>query len=305
MKRDFLEITDLSGKELAALLELAAELKTARAANREERRLTGKSLAMIFEKPSTRTRISFEIAMFEQGGHALNLTPNDLQLGRGETIEDTARVISRFCSAIMMRTHEHERLERLAKGATVPVINGLSDYNHPCQILADLLTVKEIFGDVDGVKVAYVGDGNNVATSWIMATTRLDFELRLACPEGYEPAADVLKRAAGSGGPGKVSVLRDPTEAVAGAQVVYTDVWTSMGQESEGQRRLAAFEGYQISARLLEGAAPGVRVLHCLPAHWGEEIEEGLSADPRLAIFDQAENRLHAQKALLITLLNS
>jgi len=304
-KRDFLDLTDLSRAELLELLAHAGRLKAQRAAGKEKPLLGGKTLAMIFEKPSTRTRVSFELAAVEQGGRAIFLSPGDIQLGRGESIRDTAQVLSRYCHAIVLRTFGHQRLVELARCASVPVINGLSDLNHPCQILADLLTVKEIFGRVENLSVAYVGDGNNVAHSWVTATALLGLDLRIASPAGYEPPETVLREVARRRGPGSVQVLQDPKEAARGAHVLYTDVWTSMGQEEEAVRRRKAFAGYAITRALLDVADPKARVLHCLPAHWGEEIEAELEGDPRLAIFDEAENRLHAQKALLIKLLGA
>lgn len=302
-KRDLIALTDLTREEVLRLLSLAAELKADRAAGREKPRLSGKTLGMIFEKSSTRTRVSFEVAITDQGGRAIFLSHRDIQLGRGETIRDTAQVLSRYCHGLVLRTSGHERVIELARWSKVPVINGLSDYNHPCQILADLLTVQECFGRCEGLRVAYVGDGNNVATSWILATALLDIDLWIATPEGFEPDRRALDEAERIGGPGKVHVVRDPVEAASGAHVLYTDVWTSMGQEEEAERRRKAFQGYAITRELLSHADERVKVLHCLPAHWGEEIEAELEGDPRLVIFDEAENRLHAQKALLVELL--
>ncbi len=304
-KRDFLDLTDLSRTELLELLAHAARLKAQRAAGKEKPLLAGKTLAMIFEKPSTRTRLSFELAALEQGGRAIFLAPGDIQLGRGESIRDTAQVLSRYCHAILLRTFGHQRLVELARWASVPVINGLSDLNHPCQILADLLTVRELFGRCEDLSVAYVGDGNNVAHSWITATALLGLDLRIASPEGYDPPETVLREVTRRRGPGSVRLVRDPKEAARGAHVLYTDVWTSMGQEEEAPRRRQAFAGYAVTRSLLDVADSKARVLHCLPAHWGEEIEAELEGDPRLAIFDEAENRLHAQKALLIKLLGA
>lgn len=302
-KRDFIQLTDLSREELLGVIDLAITLKAERNAGQEKQRLAGKNLAMIFEKSSTRTRVSFELAIAEQGGRAIFLSKNDIQLGRGETVRDTAKVLSGYCHAIMLRTHGHERIVEMARAASIPVINGLSDYNHPCQIVADLMTIKECFGRCEKLSVAFIGDGNNVATSWIMATALLDLDLRIATPEGYAPPDSVLKEAARFSGPGRVTLTRSPQEAARGAHVLYTDVWTSMGQEEESERRLKAFKGYAITRELLKTADPAVKVLHCLPAHWGEEIEAELEGDPRLVFFQEAENRLHAQKALLIKLL--
>ena len=281
--RDFLRVADWSGEELTACLDLADRLK----AGTEERRLPGRTLGMIFQKPSTRTRVSFEAGMAQLGGSALYLSANDLQLGRGETIRDTGLVLARYLDAIMIRTFAQADVEELAEHADVPVINGLTDEHHPCQALADAMTIRERLGRLEGVRVAYVGDGNNVCVSLAEIADRLGMEFTAATPPGYEPPLD--------GG----RVTHDPREAAAGADVLYTDVWTSMGQEAEREERLAAFAGFQVNAALLGLAAPGAIVLHCLPAHYGEEITEEVAYGPASAIWDEAENRLHAQKALL------
>jgi ornithine carbamoyltransferase len=305
MKKDFLSILDLSAAELRRLVEDAVRLKKAHRAGRRSRALAGKTLGMLFTKPSTRTRLSFQAGMAQLGGTAIAIHPGEIQLQRGETLEDTARVVSRFLDGIVIRTFAHAEIEAWARSASIPVINGLSDWSHPCQILADLQTIREAKGSLERVKVAYVGDGNNVAHSWILAAGLLGIDFVLAAPKGYDPDPAVLRRAEAlwraRGLPPRV--VRDPAEAVAGADFLYTDVWTSMGQEKEARRRLRAFRGFQIDARLLARAKRDARVLHCLPAHRGEEIAAEVIDGPQSLVFDQAENRLHAQKALLIRLL--
>jgi ornithine carbamoyltransferase len=265
-----------------------------------ERPLAGKSLAMIFAKSSTRTRVSFEVGMAQLGGTALFLSSRDIQLGRGEPIKDTARVLSRYVDGIMIRTFAHEEVVELARHATVPVINGLTDKLHPCQVLADLLTVREEFGTWEGKVVAWVGDGNNVANSWLAAAALLRFELRLACPEGYEPDREIFQRAERAT---TVSIHEDPEEAVRGADVINTDVWASMGQEAEAGKRQLAFKGYTVDEDLMKLAAKHAILLHCLPAHRGEEVVEAVIEGPQSRVFQQAENRLHVQKALLVKLI--
>ncbi len=301
MKRDFISLYDYTPEELRWLLERAKWLKERSRRGESWRPLEGKTLAMIFEKPSTRTRVSFEVGMFQLGGHALYLSSQETQLGRGETIADTARVLSRYVDAIMIRTFEHTKVEELARFATVPVINGLSDLLHPCQVLSDIFTVWEKLGRYEGVRVAYVGDGNNVANSWINGALRMGMELRIACPRGYEPDGEILKRALREGA--RVTVSSDPKEALKGAEVLYTDVWASMGQESEREERLRVFRPYQINRELLEFAEQEVLIMHCLPAHRGEEITDEVIDGPHSVVFDQAENRLHVQKAILEFLL--
>jgi len=296
-KRDFLAIDDLSRDELLALLELAGRMKRG---EYDERPLAGKSLAMIFTKSSTRTRVSFEVGAAQLGGTALFLSSRDIQLGRGEPIRDTARVLSRYVDGIMIRTFDHADVEELARFATVPIINGLTDYNHPCQILADLQTVQEEFGDLGGRTVAWIGDGNNMAHSWIEAAGVLGFELRIACPAGYEPSAQLLSSWAGRA---KILVTHSPLEAAKGADVVTTDVWASMGQEAEQELRAQAFAGFKVDAGLMAEAHPRAIFLHCLPAHRGEEVTEQVLEGPQSRIFDEAENRLHAQKALMAMLM--
>ena len=296
--RHFLAIPDLTRAELYELLALARDLKSGA---RSDRPLGGRTLAMIFAKSSTRTRVSFEVGMFQLGGHALFLSARDIQLGRGEPIRDTARVLSRYVDGIMIRTFDHDDVTELAKHASVPVINGLTDLLHPCQVLADLMTAQEQLGeDLAGRRVAWIGDGNNMANSWLNAAGRLGFEVRVACPEGYEPDAITLQRARAAT---TVRLTRDPAEAVEGAHVVSTDVWASMGQEEEAAQRAEAFAGFQVDAALMERADPAAIFLHCLPAHRGEEVTEEVFEGPQSFVFEEAENRLHVQKALLIRLL--
>ena len=298
MTRHFLTMDSVTAEELAALLDKADAMKAARASSET---LAGRSVAMIFEKPSTRTRISFEVAITELGATPVVLNAGDLQLGRGETIEDTARVLSRYCHAVVVRTFEQDRLERLARAGQIPVINALSDLEHPCQALADLQTVREQLGAPAGKTLVYVGDGNNVAHSLLLAGALAGMNVVIASPPGYEPIPQMVKRAeslAESSG-GSVAVMTDAAEAVAGADVVYTDVWASMGQEREAEERRLIFAPYQLNATLLEQAAPHAIVMHCLPAHRGEEITDDVFEGEHSVVWDQAENRLHAQKALL------
>lgn len=302
MKKDFLRILDLSGGELLALLGEGRKWKKRGGRRSAPRPLEGKTLAMIFQKASTRTRVSFEAGMGRLGGHALFLSPNDTQISRGEPVRDTARVLSRYVDAVMIRTFMQETVEELAAHATVPVINGLTDLHHPCQVLADLMTAQERGFNLRRMKVAFIGDGNNVANSWVEAAFLLGFSLRLACPKGFEPDARVLREASATG-KGDVRVVRDPAEAAKGAEILYTDVWTSMGQEKERRRRLAAFRGYRIDDNLLRKAGKGAIVMHCLPAHRGEEITDDVMEGPQSAVFDEAENRMHIQMALLTRLI--
>ena len=296
-KRDFLAVTDLSKAEILELFRVARELKLDEKAVKP---LAGKTLAMIFAKSSTRTRISFESGMYQLGGHALFLSSRDLQLGRGEPIKDTARVMSRYVDGIMIRTFAHSDVEELAEHATVPVINGLTDLLHPCQVLADMFTIEEALGGLEDRVVAWVGDGNNMANSWLNAAATVKFELRLACPKGYEPNREILETAMGKT---RIQITEDPEEAVKGAHVVNTDVWASMGQEDESEVRAEAFEGYVIDRKLMRLADEDAIFLHCLPAHRGEEVEAEVFEGPQSRVFDQAENRLHVQKALLVKLL--
>ncbi|MGH2826956.1 MAG: ornithine carbamoyltransferase [Actinomycetota bacterium] len=303
-ERDYLSVDDVSVEELDDLLSEAAKMKSR--PSRYENVLAGKQIAMIFEKPSTRTRVSFEAGINSLGGSAIVLRADELQLGRGETIEDTGRVLSRYVDAIVVRTFEQARLDRLAAGASVPVVNALSDRSHPCQALADLLTIQEQRGKkLKGTSLAYIGDGNNVTHSLLLAGAKMGMEVRVATPEDYAPAPEEVERAkeiaAHTGG--KVIVTDFVPEAAGGAQVLYTDVWTSMGQEAETEARLKIFEPYQISAEVVAMAASDVIVMHCLPAHRGEEIAAEVMDGDRAVVWDQAENRLHTQKALLASLL--
>ncbi|MEO7366542.1 MAG: ornithine carbamoyltransferase [Gemmatimonadaceae bacterium] len=291
--RDFLEIPDYSKEELLGLFDLAERMRTG---EYKEKPLAGKSLAMIFMKSSTRTRVSFEVGTWQLGGHALFLSPRDVQLGRGEPVADTARVLSRYVDGIMIRTFAHTEVEELAKYSTVPVINGLTDLLHPCQIIADVLTIRQHLGGTDGKKVAWIGDGNNMANSWINAAYRLEFDLTLACPEGYDPDAEILKRAQSVA---NVRVVRDPIEAAEGADVINTDVWASMGQEDEQAIREKAFEGYIVDGALMKRAKSEAIFLHCLPSHRGEEVAAEVIDGPQSVVWDEAENRLHAQKAIM------
>jgi ornithine carbamoyltransferase len=293
--RHFTRVADFSREELELVLDAATRVKeTPRG---EQQVLPGRALGMIFQKPSTRTRVSFEVGIAQLGGHALYLRSDDLQLGRGETIRDTATVLSRYLDAIMIRTFAQSDVEELAANASIPVINGLTDSAHPCQALADVLTIRERLGRIEGVRVAYLGDGNNVCSSLMVAVARLGGSFVAATPEGYEPDEQALAIARESGA--QVDVTQDPEEAVRGADILYTDVWTSMGQDEERERRLRDLDGYGITADLVEKAGEGAIVLHCLPAHYGEEITEDVLYGPQSAVWDQAENRLHAQKALL------
>ena len=295
--RDFLQIPDFSAKELEKLFALAEKM---RAGGYTKKPLAGKSLAMIFMKSSTRTRVSFEVGAWQLGGHALFLSPRDVQLGRGEPIADTARVLSRYVDGIMIRTFAHSEIEELAKYADVPIINGLTDLVHPCQVLADLLTVRQFLGGYKGKRIAWIGDGNNMANSWINAAYVLGFELTLACPEGYDPDAAILKRAQSKA---KVRVVRDPAEAAEKSDVVNTDVWASMGQEEEQAIREKAFKGYKVDGALMRRANKDAIFLHCLPAHRGEEVAVEVIDGPQSRVWDEAENRLHIQKAIMAVLM--
>lgn len=297
--RHFLAIPDFTREELVETLDLAARMKSG---EYREKPLAGKTLAMIFAKSSTRTRVSFEVGTYQLGGHALFLSSRDIQLGRGEPIRDTARVLSRYVDGIMIRTFAQQDVADLAEFGSVPVINGLTDLLHPCQIMADLQTIRENFGpDLSDVKVAWVGDGNNMANSWLNAAYMLGFELRLACPAGYQPDAEILERARGAA---NIVLTHDPTVAVEGADVVNTDVWTSMGQEEETVKRLEDFAGYCVTEEMMETASGRAIFLHCLPAHRGEEVTDGVIEGPRSRVFDEAENRLHVQKAIMAMLMS-
>lgn len=305
MKRDLLTLDDLTRSELASVLHTAARLKDYLKRGIPHRYLEGRTLGMIFKKPSSRTRVSFEVGMFQLGGLALFLNDQDLGLGVRESVADIGRLFSRYLDGIVIRTFDQAEVEELARYATIPVINGLTDLHHPCQILADLLTIQEKFGRCEGVKVAWVGDGNNVANSWLQGAAKVGMHLALACPRGYWPLPDLLRKtqeeAAANGG--SIEIMEDPFQAVKGADVVYTDVWVSMGQEAERRWRLEVFQPYQVNQALLNAAKPSTLVMHCLPAHRGEEITADVIDGPRSIVFDHAENRLHTQKAILHFLL--
>lgn len=303
MKRDFLSIYDLDRGGFEAIFEKAGKVKSLLKENISYTPLSGKTLGMIFEKSSTRTRISFEVGIYQLGGTALFLSSRDTQLGRGENISDTAKVMSRYLDAVVIRTYSQSFVEEFAKFATIPVINGLTDEQHPCQIVSDLFTIREKRGSYEGLKVAYVGDGNNVANSWIDAAARLPLHLSLACPEKYEPDAKILERGSNKAHLG-ISVHRDPLDAVLNADVIYTDVWTSMGQEAEKEERTKVFKAYQVNNELLARAHKDVIVMHCLPAHRGEEITDDVIDGPHSVVIDQAENRLHVQKAIMEILIS-
>jgi ornithine carbamoyltransferase len=300
--RSFTRVADWSRDDLLSVLDLADDLKQRQQRREEHHLLPGRTLAMIFQKPSTRTRVSFEVGMTQLGGHALYLAAGDLQLGRGETLRDTATVLSRYVDGIMIRTFDQADVEELARHASIPVINGLTDISHPCQALADVMTIRERLGRIEGARVAYLGDGNNVCASLMVACAKLGASFVAASPEGYEvwPEAVELAREAG----GEVELTHDPREAAAGADVLYTDVWTSMGQEEERERRLRDLAGFGIDEALVGLANDDAIVLHCLPAHYGEEITEEVLYGPRSAVWDEAENRLHAQKALLALVIS-
>jgi len=297
MPRHFLAIPDFSTEELYAVLRQAADMKAGRDTSRP---LDGKTVALIFEKSSTRTRVSFEVGVFQLGGHALFLSSRDIQLGRGEPLKDTSRVLSRYIDMMMVRTFGHDRILELADYSNVPVINGLTDLLHPCQIIADLLTVQENFGeDLKPRKIAWIGDGNNMANSWLNAAYRFGFDLRLACPEGYQPDPEILEQARTNA---NILLTTDPREAAEGAEVINTDVWTSMGQEAETEARMKAFQGYYVDSALMSRAKSDAIFLHCLPAHRGEEVADEVIEGPQSRVFDEAENRLHVQKAIMAAL---
>lgn len=298
--RHFLTLNDLTPAELKTLIQRAMELKSAHRANRDPKPCAGKVLGMVFEKASTRTRVSFEAGMAQLGGSAIFLSPNDTQLGRGEPVEDTARVLSRMVDILMVRTFEHEKLERFASYADVPVINALTDSFHPCQLLADIQTFVEHRGDMAGKTVAWVGDGNNMTHSYINAAAMLDFRMQIACPAGYEPDPELVSKHSD-----RVTLTGSPEAAVTGADLVVTDTWASMGQEDEKSSRLKAFAGYQVDHQLMAGARADALFMHCLPAYRGMEVSAELIEDPaHSVVWDEAENRLHAQKALIEFLLS-
>ncbi|MFA7198163.1 MAG: ornithine carbamoyltransferase [Methanoculleus sp.] len=301
MKKDFLSICDIDEYELESIIADAVHLKRLKSIGTAHEFLKGKSLGMIFEKASTRTRVSFEVGMTDLGGHALFLNPQDMQLGRGEEIRDTARALARYLDAVMIRAYSHATIEEFARYSTVPVVNGLSDRLHPCQVLADIMTLSERFGDLHDLKLAWIGDGNNVCNSWILSSTLTGMEITVASPPGYQPKDEVIDRARAAGG--RINVVTDPEEAVRDADVLYTDIWVSMGDEQERAERLRTLKDYTIDSRLLRHAPSDALVMHCLPAHRGEEITDEVIEGPQSIVWDQAENRLHAQKALLLRLL--
>lgn len=301
MKRDLLTLCDLSRAELDDILHLARQLKSDWKQGRPHPLLPGRVLAMIFEKPSLRTHVTFEVGMFQLGGHAIYLTPADIQLGKRETVADAARNLDRWVDVIMARVYDHHTLEELARWAQVPVVNGLSDRFHPCQVLSDCFTLLERGSNLAALRIAFIGDGNNMAHSWINAAARFGFELVVACPRGYEPDERVVTRARAEGA--RVSVGNDPTQAANDADVIYTDTWTSMGQEAEAEHRRRVFRDYQVNAELVRLAKSTAVVMHCLPAHRGEEITDEVIDGPQSIVFDQAENRLHVQKAVLVWLV--
>ncbi len=301
MKRDLLEITDLSREEIRWLIDWARRLKDQQRRAISYRPLVGKTLGLLFEKPSTRTRVSFQTGMYQLGGDVVFMSPQELQLGRGETVEDTARVLSRYLDVLALRTYSHSTIEIFARHASIPVINALSDKFHPCQVLADLMTIQEVFPELEDTKVVFVGDGNNVASSWVNLAIRIPIRLTLAVPPGYEPPADLIEQAKRSGA--RVEILHDPLEAVDGAHVVYTDVWVSMGQDRERRERIRIFTPYRVTPSLMSMAHPSAIFMHCLPAHRGEEVVDEVIDGSQSVVWEQAENRLHLQKALLLFLL--
>ncbi|TMA64886.1 MAG: ornithine carbamoyltransferase [Deltaproteobacteria bacterium] len=300
MKRDLLRLSDLATGEIETIFTVAARLKSELRTGRPHPLLAGRTLAMIFEKPSLRTRVTFEVGMVQLGGAAIHLAPGDIRLGERESAGDIARNLERWVDLVMARTFLHQSVVDLAAGARVPVINGLSDLHHPCQVLSDCFTLLEHRGRLAGLRVAFIGDGNNVVHSWMDAAARLGLEFVLACPPGYEPDAAITTGAAA-----RVTVMHDAEAAARGADVLYTDVWTSMGQETEAKARRRAFRPYQLNASLVARAKPDVLVMHCLPAHRGEEITDEVIDGPRSVVFDQAENRLHVQKAIMVWLLGA
>lgn len=304
MKRDLLKILDLTGEEINEILDVADQMKYSQKHGIAHDYLKGKVLAMIFEKNSTRTRVSFETGIYQLGGHAIFLSGKDSQIGRGEPIEDTARVLDRYCDGIMIRTYGQDEVEELAKYSSVPVINGLTDFAHPCQVLADLMTIRERMARLEGLKLCFIGDGNNMANSLIVGGLKCGMNVSVACPEGYDPDPKVLEYAATVEN-ASFELVRDPKKAAEKADVVITDVWASMGQEEEAQKRRIAFEGvYQVNEELMTLTNPGCMVQHCLPAHRGEEITAEVFEAHADEIFDEAENRLHAQKAVMYLLMS-
>jgi ornithine carbamoyltransferase len=306
-KKDLVSVEDLTKEEIDLILNISEMIRIKHRNSELFVPLLGKALAMIFRKPSTRTRVSFEIAMFQLGGAAIYMSPNEIQLGRGESIADTARVLSRYVNGIMIRTFDHKEVIELAENASIPVINGLTDFSHPCQIIADLLTIKDRKKTLKGVTIAYIGDGNNVCNSWLFAAPKMEMNIRVASPAGYEPAKDMVKKAEELSKAAKTQVVitGSPQEAARDADVIYTDVWTSMGQEAESQKRIKDFQGFQINQGLVKLAKKDCIVMHCLPAHRGEEITDEVMDGPSSVVFDEAENRLHAQKGILALLMQN
>ncbi len=302
MNKDFLSIADLTRNEIFAIFDRTRELKEKQQRGEPHRWLQGKSLAMIFQKPSARTRVSFEVGMFQLGGHALYLAPADIGIGKREAVSDIARVLSRYVDLIMARLFGHADIEELARHASVPVINGLTDLLHPCQVMGDAFTIIEKRGRLEGTKIAWIGDGNNVAHSWLNLASRIPLKLDLAIPEGYDPDSEILDRSR-QAGVSEIRIVRDPFEAAAEADVIYTDVWASMGQEAEAEQRRQTFRPFQVNQALLEKARPEAIVMHCLPAHRGEEITDEVIDGPHSVVFDEAENRLHVQKAIMVELM--
>jgi len=302
VKKDFLAITDLSSEEINDMFTLASDLKKKTKSGKKHHVLNGQTLAMIFQKPSARTRVSFEVGMFQLGGHALYLSPNDIGLGKRESVADIARVFSRYNDGIMARVFSHNDVLELGQYASVPVINGLSDLLHPCQVMGDMLTILEHRGGLDGLKLTYIGDGNNLANSWLNMASRIPMQLHLAIPEGFDPDKEILSKVKDSNC-SEIKMFRDPKEAVQGVDVIYTDVWASMGQESEAEKRKKIFQEYQVNNQLLKNAATDVKVMHCLPAHRGDEITDEVMDGPHSIVFDEAENRLHIQKAIMVSLM--
>ncbi len=303
MKKDFVTIADWSTEEIVQTFDLARELKARFKAGEVYHPLKGKTLAMVFQKPSNRTRVSFEVGMYQLGGHALYLGPAEIGLGKRESVPDVAQVLARYVDGIMARVFDHDHVEQLADWASVPVINGLSDLVHPCQVMGDMLTIIEHRGRFEGVHVAWVGDGNNVCHSWLNLAAKIPFKLSIATPEGYEPRPDFVERAL-RGGVSEIALYHSAEEAVRGAEFVYTDVWASMGQEEEAEQRKQVFAPFQVNEALLKLADPNVKFLHCLPAHRGEEVTDEVMDGPHSIVFDQAENRLHIQKAILVKLMS-
>ncbi|MCH4238888.1 MAG: ornithine carbamoyltransferase [Oscillospiraceae bacterium] len=298
--KHLLKMLDLSGQEITEILDLADQLKYELKHNIPHPHLAGKTLGLIFEKASTRTRVSFEVGMYQLGGLPIFLSARDMQIGRGEPVQDTARVLSRYLNGIMIRTFKQSEVEALANNGTIPIINGLTDFSHPCQVLADLMTIREKRGALDGLKMCFIGDGNNMMNSLIVGGLKMKMEVAVACPKDYRPAAEALDFAQAYPA---FSITTDPAEAAVGADVVITDVWASMGEEDEAEKRRQAFKGYQINSKIMEAAKPDAMVLHCLPAHRGEEITADVFEKHSTEIFEEAENRLHAQKAVMVKLM--